>query len=403
MEKIFDYIIITVTNKTQKDILEQKIKMRINNLPKETKIKIIIENEKVGSGGALLQIINNMDIWNKKTLLINSAGESKRMFLYADKGKVIIPTFNTKDSIVFDEIINQTEEIGSKMNCGILVVSGDCSVKYCKINKEKIVNSTAFFVNVKSEVGRRHGVFVVENGLLKKALQKKSKQVLKQQKAIDIQGNVKIDTGIIYFNEKILKAMKNIEVNTNIILNLYTDIVYPLSNDADYNEYLQQKGEKYITTELKEKRQEIWEVLHNETLECEELQNGIFLHYGTIKEFIDNAFGKTKLKNIIIDSKIQGCLTNKCYIEKSIILPNYVIGENSIIIDSTIGCNVPANIIVKTIKEKNTYYTTVLDISQNNYNTYRANGNTKEEASSNAIKLYISKKYKKLRKEVKNK
>ena len=66
MKKIFDYIIITVSNQYQKEIIKEQIEKRKKVLPEETQIKIIIETEKIGSGGALLRIIHQIETKNKK-------------------------------------------------------------------------------------------------------------------------------------------------------------------------------------------------------------------------------------------------------------------------------------------------------------------------------------------------
>ena len=90
MKKIFDYIIITVANQFQKKILESKLMEIKKELSCDTEYIITIEKEKLGSGGALLKIINQVETNKKKILLINSAGKSTRMPIYADKGKIFI-------------------------------------------------------------------------------------------------------------------------------------------------------------------------------------------------------------------------------------------------------------------------------------------------------------------------
>ena len=105
MKKIFDYIIITVANQFQKKILESKLMEIKKELSCDTEYIITIEKEKLGSGGALLKIINQVETNKKKILLINSAGKSTRMPIYADKGKIFIPTFSGNNKILLDEII----------------------------------------------------------------------------------------------------------------------------------------------------------------------------------------------------------------------------------------------------------------------------------------------------------
>lgn len=365
MKKIFDYIIITVSNQYQKEIIKEQIEKRKKVLPEETQIKIIIETEKIGSGGALLRIIHQIETKNKKILLINSAGESKRIVLYADKGKICTPTFDKPDSIVFDEIIEETAEIGRKMDSGILIVSGDCTTIYKKIKSNYITNNTAISVLAPASTGERHGVFVTENGVIKKTLQKEKIDILQKENAVNADGQVKIDTGTIYYNEETINKLKEVKFGNDIIVNLYTDLMYPLSTEAQEDEYLNSKAEGKLTQELIELRKNIWNQIHNCTVNIEEIEDGKFIHYGTVSEFIKIAFKKTKAENIIINSTIYGKLTKRCYIENSCIYPQTTIGENSIIIDSTVTCDIPEDLIIKTIKIGEQYATIILGINDN--------------------------------------
>ena len=136
MKKIFDYIIITVANQFQKKILESKLMEIKKELSCDTEYIITIEKEKLGSGGALLKIINQVETNKKKILLINSAGKSTRMPIYADKGKIFIPTFSGNNKILLDEIFEEVMPIGERMEPGILIVSGDCTTIYKKINQK---------------------------------------------------------------------------------------------------------------------------------------------------------------------------------------------------------------------------------------------------------------------------
>ena len=136
MKKVFDYVVIIVANQFQKKFLERKLLERKEKLFNGTKYKIEIEKEKVGSGGALIKLVRQIKKDGKKILVINSAGKSSRMPLYADKGKICIPTFSGKNTILFDEILEETINIGENMNSGILVVSGDCTINYKEVNNK---------------------------------------------------------------------------------------------------------------------------------------------------------------------------------------------------------------------------------------------------------------------------
>lgn len=219
------------------------------------------------------------------------------MPLYAKKGKICIPTFNGKNKIVFDEIIEETMSIGKRMLPGILIVSGDCTTMYKKTNKNEIKENTAFSVLADVELGKRHGVFVInKEKILKEALQKETEEVLKRKRAVNEQNQVNIDTGMIYFNKNTLKDLKKIEFSNDVIINLYTDLLNPLCLEVDFNKYLYQKAEVEISKELLKVRTEIWNRLNDKNLKIESLEDGKFIHYGTTEEFLKIAKERTKMK-----------------------------------------------------------------------------------------------------------
>ena len=395
-EKIFDNIIITVSNQYQKEYLNKQILQKKYIIPADTKCEIVVEKKKLGSGGAILNIIKNIDTKSKKILLINSAGKCKRMPLYADKGKICIPSFINEDSILLEEILNEASKIGKKIEDGILIVSGDCITQFEELDKNIYQNNTAFIVLADEKYGEKHGVFVTENKKLKKALQKESKEVLNSENAVDKNGNVKIDTGIIYFNQNTINSLRKIKFDDNIILNAYTDFVYPLALEKSFDEYLKQKTENTGILKIIEKRKEIWNALENQTLDIEELHNGKFIHYGTVREFLEIASRKYEKDNIVINSIIYGKLSKGCYIENSTILNNCKVGENSIILDSIVDLDVPKNILVKTIEHLDGYYTIVLENSKENESILdikiKEISKDKKEACQKALRAYKKKK-----------
>lgn len=396
MKKVFDYVVIIVADQFQKKFLERKLLERKEKLFNGTKYKIEIEKEKVGSGGALIKLVRQIKKDGKKILVINSAGKSSRMPLYADKGKICIPTFSGKNTILFDEILEETINIGENMNSGILVVSGDCTINYKEVNNKVFKENKVFSVLTDAKIGERHGVFLTDNNAkVKNSLQKEKENVLREKGAIDKDNKVNIDTGMIYFNETMIEKLKKIDIDSNVIIDLYTDIMYPLCLEANLNKYLFQKSEMKINEKLVNSRKKIWKAISDETLELEKLKSGKFVHYGTTKEFLEIAFKKNNKTNIVLDSNVKGDLTKRCYIENSTILESAKIGENSVIIDSIVGCSIPKNLIVKTLEENGKYYVEIYNLKDNSRcilgNKIHLLENDKERACSKAMKIYNQK------------
>lgn len=303
MNKIlFDTIIITVSSRYQKDILVEHIeeKKKNNQISKNANFIIIEERVRIGSGGAIFNIIKSFDenfFKKSKILLINSAGESKRLPEYAEKGKIFIPIEN-QSNILFDEILMQTNDMAKHIDNGLLVVTGDCLIKYKKIPDGKWNDNTLITVNAPVEVGQRHGVFIVKEKFLMGFLHKKSKKELQENNAVDENGNIKIDTGMVYFNENTIDILRQIittngiideekykkVVNENIKLNLYSDIIYVLANNGNLEEYLNQKPELEMNEEIIIARKEIWRKLRESHAKVLELEDGEFIHLGTTEE-----------------------------------------------------------------------------------------------------------------------
>ena len=388
---VFDYIIITVSNQKQKMYLEENIKERKEKgLIPNTCYIIIEEKEKIGSGGAILNLIKFFEIKNKnvfkenKCLLINSAGDSKRMILNADNGKISINTFKeieeNIDSIILDDIIEETEPIGKAIKSGLLVVSGDCVTIYDDFKFNQIRNNTAISIKTNVKVGQNHGVFLEENGVLKESLQKNTEEELREKGAVDEEDNVNLDTGMIFFTVEFMENLRKIIttndildeekfkkiVNSKVRLNMYTDFIYPLSTNANLDTYLKQKAEVEINQELIYARKQLWRALNSMSLDILPITNARFIHYGTVREYIDRAFEIFQKPYIILDSNISknSKIGKKCYIEKSTI-ENSVIGENTIILNTKIiNKNIPENIIVKTVKlDEHKYITIIIGIN----------------------------------------
>lgn len=369
MEKIFDEVIITVSSQYQKKIIEEKIEERIEKklFPENTKYSIVEEKEKLGSGGGLLKVIEkqkkNFD--TQKILLINSAGNSKRMFLYADIGKVCIPTGRKlregMESLVLDEIILNTQAIGKNMNPGILIVSGDCITTYDETEIGKITCNTAISTKIETEVGKRHGVFLEEKGILKKTLQKRPEEELK--KIANKEGKVNLDTGMVYLNTKTIDKIAQIAKENSVQLNFYTDFMYPLASESTIQEYLEQPAEEEtIGKELLQIRTEIWHQLKGMKMKVLSLETGKFIHYGTTKEFVEMQLKTNKEKKIIKNTKILGKVEVEegCYIENSVIEDSQI-GCDTIIIDSIVkNKKVPNDVLIKTFKIKKGYVTIII-------------------------------------------
>lgn len=186
---IWDYIVITAANEKQKIQYEKEIEKRKQEGYLPDKIKFIVitdfKEKRVGSGGATLNVLQYMklkekDFEEKKTLIIHSGGDSKRILQYSLIGKLFMPIQRIlpdgRASSLFDEIFLSFIVVPSKINCGIFISSGDVWLLFdsfqMDLKKEKIA---AISSKTQSEKGTKHGVFLIdEDKNLVKFLHKQS-------------------------------------------------------------------------------------------------------------------------------------------------------------------------------------------------------------------------------------
>ena len=387
-EKVFDYIVITVSNNQQKELVEEEIKRRLskNMLLKNSKYLIIPDynNERIGSGGALLNVMRilkqneNIDWSKNKILLINSGGECRRVAQYSYAGKIFIPLLekskNGERKILLDNILAYSNVLGKKIENGILITISDSLFSFDIKELKKISSTSAISTKENKEQGTIHGVLVKEQGTnkLNKFLHKQPLDVLKKENAIFEDEKVELDTGIIYidsiFCQKIFKIICKDNkfckekfdkiVNSDIRLNFYGDLIYPLAKSSTFERYIKESSEGINKKEIRKVRNEIWNYIGGLDMNIVSIKTANYIHLGTNIELSNNLKYNTNKEeklmyyNSYIDSSVK--VEKNCYIENSKILGNSIIGENSMVFNTTIVDEIiPKNTIVQTVRMKN--------------------------------------------------
>ena len=389
--KTWDYIVLTSSNKKQaklyKTIINDKLKKR--QLPKSE--YIIIEDKKgkrIGSGGATLNVFKELNkkygnLKDKKILIINSGGDSKRVPQYSNIGKIFSPVQrilpNGCSSTLFDENIILSTQLCNNINNGCLILSGDVRTMF-SIDGIKIFNKDIVCITIPTSVekGSKHGVLILDKDKnVKKFLHKKSIETLKRENAIEENNHVNIDTGIIFFSYKIINDLLNatredkIFISDSTRLNLYNDFLIPCTKYKNKEEYLNSEGEIELNKNILYCRNILWNTLSKYKMKAIKVTPAKFIHYGTTQELLEilnnsnNKKVNTNIKipinyyiyNSYIDDKV--IINSNAYIEKSMILGNTKIGKKTII--SNVKCNninIPSNIVLNTVRLDNGNYIT---------------------------------------------
>ena len=390
----WDYIVITASNDFQSKGYTYQIDSRKEFLPKRTKFLVVSDEggQRVGSGGATLTVIKKIKHLEKKLnnlriLVIHSGGDSKRTPQYSALGKLFSPVPRKlpdgRSSTLFDELIISMSGVAPRIKEGMVLLSGDVLLLFNPLKIDFSLNEAGCITfKEKAEIGQRHGVFVNgEKGFVKKCLQKKNKEILEKEGAIDEKGYVDIDTGAIIFSSSILESLYTLidndekyfkVVNSKVRLSLYIDFMFPLAEDSTLEKFLIEKPEGEMCEELIEIRKQVWEILRKYKLKQIRMFPAKFIHFGSIPEIMRlmnseiedyKEIGWSKIVNSCSDSissynsiiSYGDVFGSNVYIELSYIHQNVKIGNNVLLSFIEIDDNliIPDNVVMHGLKQNN--------------------------------------------------
>ena len=348
----WDYVAITASNDFQAKGYEHQIHQRIDFLPKRTKFITVPDegNERVGSGGATLSVLRKIKslegtFSGLRILVIHSGGDSKRIPQYSALGKLFSPVPRVlpdgRSSTLFDEIIISMSSVATRIQEGMVLLSGDVLLLFNPLKIDFSLSDVGCLTfKIPPEIGKNHGVFVSgKNGYVKKCLQKRSVEVLKESGAIDENGFVDIDTGAIIFSCKYMDVLYSLIdtdekyfniVNSKVRLSLYIEFLFPLGLDSTLELFMKEKPEGEMCQELIEVRKIIWDLIkeNNFKLKQIKLSPSAMIHFGSIKEIMNlmnkemDEYRDIGWNNIINSSS--DCVSSY----NSVLTPGCQIGEN---------------------------------------------------------------------------
>ncbi|MGN1410891.1 MAG: L-fucokinase [Oscillospiraceae bacterium] len=402
----WDYIILTASNEEQAAAYRKQIDYRLSNnlLPKSTHYAVLPDpnGKRVGSGGATLNVLKyiketsmNEDCFQKlRILVIHSGGDSKRVPQYSACGKLFSPVPrelpNGYRSTLFDEFIIGMSGVPSRIQNGMLVLSGDVLLLFNALQIDFSGESSAC-ISIKEnvEIGKNHGVFLGDNNnYVGNFLHKMSVEKLKEVGAVNEKNNVNLDTGAVLFNGEILEGLfslisidnKTVDiekfnkfVNDTVKISFYADFLYPLATNSTLEQYYKEIPEGNFSPQLTECRTQIWNVLSKYKMKLISLSPAEFIHFGTTKELlslmtqklsnyyfldwrsqiISNIDRDTNFacNNVFIDEKSN--IGVGSYIEDSYIINGATIGNNCVISNITLNnITIPDDVVLHCLKLK---------------------------------------------------
>ena len=313
----WDHVVLTASNEAQAQAYREQIQYRLDRglLPAATAYAVLPDpdGKRVGSGGATFNVLRYLaqqdpsgkgDFKNKRILVIHSGGDSKRVPQYSAIGKLFSPVPrelpNGYSSTLFDEFMIAMSGVPSRIQEGMLVLSGDVLLLFNPLQID-FQNRGAAAISIKEHVstGKNHGVFLNDGrGYVDAFLHKQSEEMLRQKGAVNKNDQVDLDTGAVIFGSRVLEALFSLIstdgrvdeerfrefVNEEARISFYGDFLYPLAKTATLEQYYREAAEGTINEALLSCRKKIWDALSGFQMQLLCLSPAAFIHFGTTKE-----------------------------------------------------------------------------------------------------------------------
>ena len=246
----------------------------------------------------------------QRVLLIHSGGDSKRLPHCSAAGKLfarvprVLP--DGRASTIFDEFLIGLSGLATQLPPGVLIASGDVLLVFDHLQLSGAFRRPGVIgvaAAVAAEMGRNHGVYVSGNGghRVHAYLHKPSAEELARWEAVNGDGTVQIDTGLVWLDaptaEKFVALTQNPAV-THATLNLYGDLLMPLSGSTEFEGYLADTSDGPATPAVQAARRVIWERLRGTLFGVERLQPAVFVHFGSSREYWHMTAGDPELADL---------------------------------------------------------------------------------------------------------
>ncbi|MFT3685363.1 MAG: L-fucokinase [Phycisphaerales bacterium] len=210
-------VVVTAANESQAAAYRAELdeRKRLGRLAAGTAFHVMADpgGRRVGSGAATLVVIERLAklyrttpaklATKRRVLILHSGGDSRRLPAYAASGKLFVPLPRTdergRDVSLFDLLLADlsTPELGRPGR--VVVAAGDV---YVSLASRRLALDGADVVGValrrNAAAGTRHGVYVAgPSGHVADFLQKPSIDEAKRAGAVDADGKVLLDSGVV--------------------------------------------------------------------------------------------------------------------------------------------------------------------------------------------------------------
>ncbi|XP_033743408.1 fucose-1-phosphate guanylyltransferase-like [Pecten maximus] len=330
-KEFWDVIVITAGDEDQKEAFVAQIESKLsrNELPLDCPIHVVADppGPKLGNGGSTftsLQFLENEykeDLYQKRVLLINAGGQSKRMPSTSVLGKISapIPSGNHLYQMLDVKLATYLPLI-PRMPNGVFICCADDFLVY-NLGKEGFDEDWGFaksgftaLAHPSSLVlGMKHGVYVVKSldevdtslhiqqSDCMQVLQKPSLQAMETNGAILNSKKLKFPDGIVikgsaaytdsafFFSMDVTaKFLKFLKVNSPITceIDAYGDFLQALGPKATIEYTKHSPNVTTPTPSLIPTREKVFHLLKDTSIQLLLMNSSKFIHIGTTKEYI---------------------------------------------------------------------------------------------------------------------
>lgn len=152
-------VILTVGNERQKKLCDKLLAGMDEKLNMD--ILTVSDDEfgcRIGSGGAVLKVLERFYQEKSKLIIVNSGGKSKRSVNYAVRGKAFANlSVGSDEKVLLELILSNARQILSQAKNGAIVCCSDILVDTGNIGIA-LDSSVGFCAQADIETGTRHGV-----------------------------------------------------------------------------------------------------------------------------------------------------------------------------------------------------------------------------------------------------
>ena len=340
----FDAIAITSASPIQAQAytLELELRRRLGLISEETLIVAVPDPAglRVGSGGATLNAlavvsqrlcymagysdVNARFLANKRILILHSGGDSQRIPIFSVRGKAFssLPSTNPGQQHVnapidfLIEKISALFQVPSAPEGGCVVAATDVLLLMpdtYQWHPERKEGVTGIGVSAPKEFGTGHGVYICQPSVMSQSavyqepvvniLQKATVAQLTAAGAVRPDGNIIIDSGIIYFsagatadflslhNKTPLDSCTDTGLDggsTPFRFELYTDILLVMNPGMTRDDYLAMPlpSRDSDSARVLKGRKLLWKLLRKYNFYLMYVSDSHFAHLGTIQEYL---------------------------------------------------------------------------------------------------------------------